>query len=111
MKWLLRPTTIIVIAILFFASVCLFPSIYYGYSYQDSASWLATIGQHETAYPERYSERQFAKVRIGMTCNEVVVLAGPPLEQSAWSGHTNSAIWWRYSRCASKSGHYNLRGI
>jgi hypothetical protein len=111
MKWLFRPVTVVVVAILFFAAVAMFPTIYYGYSVEDSMACLTTIGDRQTAYPEKYSERKFARIRVGMTPDQVTALVGPPLEQSEWEISTNIAAWWRYSRPASKSGHYHYRAL
>jgi hypothetical protein len=68
-----------------------------------------------TVFSERYTESGFKSLRIGMNCEEVEAIMGPPITKVPWSSCTYPVAggdenWW-YSRQPDQDGNYRRRWV
>jgi len=75
-----------------------------GYSAEDSFYSLTMCRLTDTAWAEGYSERKFAKVRLGMSREEVRSIMGDPICKSY------NENYWGYTESPSGT-HYHQRGF
>ena len=74
-----------------------------GYNVDDSIYSVVWGWATDTAWAEGYSEKKFAKVRLGMTRDQVQSIMGKPI----WEPNNE---YWSYTRSPSGT-HYHQRGF
>lgn len=88
---------------------------------------LELILPDQTVYADGFSDEKFARVRLGMTGDEVLATIGPPLEvviepasrqtyKASWADRPSAMtgvrrFWWDYSRAGRVSDSYNVRSV
>jgi hypothetical protein len=66
-----------------------------------------------TFYSEGYSEARFGSLSVGMTCEEVETIMGPPLRKQPWSQphEPRKCIMWQYSDRDDYTANYWRRWV
>ena len=60
-----------------------------------------------TEYASAYNETNFNKISLGMTCEDVILLIGQPLEKT----EMNKLFWYYAKQGANKRANYHLRNV
>ena len=100
--------TLAICWLLYSSSVIVFNMYKYRYDFQDALWRYIYSFESETKFAGGFSEKKFAKIKNGMTEDEVMSLLGKPLQRNCHEYGCN----WIYSwKALGHSDHFDLRSI